>query len=191
MNTTLKEKSKKIIIAVTGASGSIYAYEAIRMSIKSEAVKEIALIFSSYGEKVWKYENMTIPVSEKLTFFSNEDLFAPPSSGSALYDIMFIIPCSMGTLGKIANGIADNLITRAADVMLKEKRQLWLAIRETPYNSIHLKNMKTVVDAGGGIFPLSPFFYHHPQEIADLIQPLVSRLLHLAGIVEPIIQWKK
>lgn len=191
MNTFLKEKNKKIIIAVTGASGSIYAHEALRMSINSPLVEEIALIFSTNGEKVWKYEKMTLPVDDKIKLFANDDLFAPPSSGSSLYDAMVVIPCSMGTLGKIAHGIADNLITRAADVMLKEKRPLWLAIRETPYNLIHVNNMKTVIEAGGGIFPLSPFFYSHPQSIEELIQPLVSRLLHLTGIMEPMIQWKK
>jgi 4-hydroxy-3-polyprenylbenzoate decarboxylase len=97
----------------------------------------------------------------------------------------------MGTLAKIANGIADTLITRAADVMLKERRPLWLAVREAPYNLVHIKNMETVTLAGGGIFPLTPFFYHHPKDIHELVQPLISRLLNLVGIVEPTVQWKE
>jgi len=188
MNTISKNK---IILAVTGASGSIYASEALKMLISSSKVEEVALIYSHNGQKVWAYEKQEDIFHEKIRAFSNDDLFAPPSSGSSLYNAMLVIPCSMGTLAKIAHGIADTLITRAADVMLKERRPLWLAVREAPYNLVHIKNMEAVTLAGGGIFPLTPFFYHHPKDIHELVQPLISRLLNLVGIIEPTVPWKE
>ena len=183
--------NRKIIIGITGASGHIYARNMIDLLLQINNVEEIAVVFSENGKLVWDYEKARkLPESDKIKVFENDNLFAAPSSGSAMYTDMIIVPCSVGTMGKIAAGIADNLICRAADVMLKERRKLVLAVREAPYSLIHLRNMSTVTEAGGIIYPLSPFFYHHPGEIKDIVQPLNTRILSLLGLEEPQVKWK-
>jgi len=182
---------RKVILGITGASGHIYARNMIDLLQKNKEVNEVALVFSESGKQVWDYEKIKpVAKSEKITVFENNNLFAAPSSGSAMYTDMIIIPCSAGTMGKIASGVADNLICRAADVMLKERRNMVLAFREAPLSNIHIKNMGLISDAGGVIYPLSPFFYHHPVEIFDLVQPLNKRILSLLGLGEPQIKWK-
>jgi 4-hydroxy-3-polyprenylbenzoate decarboxylase len=113
------------------------------------------------------------------------DFMAPFASGSGKYDAMIICPCSMGTLGRIASGVSDDLMTRASDVMLKERRKLILVVRETPYNLIHINNMKTITEAGGIICPATPSFYSRPQNMEQLAATVTDRALELAGITLP------
>lgn len=177
--------SNKIIIGITGASGSIYAQLILaRLRELGAEPGEVAVIVSETAEKVWPYELPGVPLdTAPFTRYSPNTFFAPPASGSAGYDAMIIIPCSVGTLGRIAAGTAEDLLSRAADVILKERRKLILVVRETPYNRIHIQNMLTVTDAGGIICPASPGFYQHPATIHDLCNQVVDRALNLAGIV--------
>jgi flavin prenyltransferase len=181
---------KKIIIAITGASGSIYALHLLKLLKEyKNQIEETAVIFSDDGKKVWDFE-LDVPVpSGSYTKYRNDDFFAPVASGSSAFDAMIVCPCSMGTLGRIACGTADTLITRCADVMLKERRKLILVTREAPLNLIHIKNMETVTLAGGIIFPASPSFYHKPESIDELIQYSVQRILELAGIKTKMKRW--
>ena len=120
----------------------------------------------------------------KITIF-----FAPVASGSANYSAMVVIPCSMGTIGRIASGTSDNLIIRAADVMLKEKRKLIIVPRESPYNLIHLRNMETLLLAGAHIIPASPSFYSHPKTVDDVVSTIVDRVLSQLGYGEDLYEW--
>jgi len=177
-------KKKSIIVAVTGASGAIYAKLCIETLHKNEYPLEI--IFSETGKQVFEYE-LGIKTAEFLknvnaTVYGEKDFFAPPSSGSHPSQGMIIIPCSTGTLGHIANCTVSNLIHRAADVTLKEKRPLVLVVRETPLNSIHLENMLKLSRAGATILPACPSFYNKPQTMKDLVATVVERALrHLTG----------
>jgi len=156
---------KKIVIAITGASGSIYAKMLIEklLSLKSQW-NSLGIVMSNNAKEVWKTELENDDYKNyPVDFFEKHDFSAPFASGSAQYNIMIIAPCSMGTLARIANGISDDLITRAADVMLKERRRLILMVRETPYNLVHIKNMEAVTLAGGIICPATPSFYHKPK----------------------------
>ncbi len=179
----------KLIIAITGASGSIYAQ---RLLQKLEALPKlehsIAVIFSETGKKVWQYE---LGESPKHAFkeFDNSDFFAAPASGSALFETMIVCPCSMGTMGRIAAGLADSLICRAADVMLKERRKLIIVPRETPYSLIHIRNMETIALAGGIIIPASPSFYSSPKNINELVDTFVDRIMHHVGLGHAGFMW--
>ncbi|MGE0078480.1 MAG: UbiX family flavin prenyltransferase [Bacteroidales bacterium] len=181
----------KIIIAVTGASGSIYAKRLIEELFKHrDQVSEIALIFSENGRKVWEYELGKIePFAKPISIYENLDMFSPVASGSAAYDTMIIVPCTMGTLGRIANGTSPDLICRAADVMIKERRKLILVPRELPYSLIHIDNMRTVTLAGGTILPASPSFYSLPKSIDELVLTVVNRILDIAGIKTDHYRW--
>lgn len=180
----------KLLIAITGASGSIYAKHLFVRLAALAAPPELGVIISDNGRAVWEYElKEKVAIKAAHTEYSNNDMFAAPASGSAGFDSMIIIPCSMGTLGRISSGVADNLIARAADVMLKERRKLILAIREAPYNLIHLKNMQTITEAGGIIMPASPWFYNHPKTIEDIADELANRLLVMADIDTLMKQW--
>ncbi len=174
----------KLILAITGASGSIYARIALeRLRALIDRFEEVAVIVSKTAEEVWRHELPGIPLNtEPFRRFDPGSFFAPVASGSAGYEAMIVIPCSMGTLGRIAHGTSDDLIARAADVMLKERRRLVVVPREAPYNRIHLQNMLTLTDAGAVICPASPHFYHHPGTLEDLCDTVVVRALRLAGI---------
>lgn len=186
MNTA----SEKIIVGITGASGSVYGYKLIQRLLTLPEVTEIAVVFSATGRQVWDFElNLPLPEHDKIKVYRPDDLFAPPASGSAAYSAMIIAPCSMGSCGKLASGVSDNLLTRAADVMLKEKRPLVLMFRESPLSRVHLQNLLNLSDAGAIIAPASPFFYHHPQTQDDLLDALVSRLICWAGLGEPDVKW--
>ncbi|MGD9977123.1 MAG: UbiX family flavin prenyltransferase [Bacteroidales bacterium] len=182
---------QKIIVAVTGASGAIYAAKLIDLlQSQKERVEEIALIFSENGRKVWAFEQGPVrqffaPVIE----YNNADMFSPAASGSAAYSTMIVVPCTMGTLGRIATGTSIDLIGRAADVMLKERRKLILVPRELPYNLIHIENMRTVTLAGGIILPASPSFYSLPGSIDELVLTVVHRILDTAGIEVNHYRW--
>lgn len=183
--------TKKIIIAVTGASGSIYAKKIIEtLLLHSQNIKEIALIFSDNGQKVWEYELGPIEQFPKPTIvYSNTNMFSPVASGSAAYDTMIVVPCTMGTLGRIATGTSPDLICRAADVMLKERRKLILVPRELPYNLIHIENMRTITLAGGIILPANPSFYSLPKSIDELVLTVVNRIMDVAGFETDHYRW--
>lgn len=184
---------RKIIIAVTGASGSVYAKILLnKLANLQDQVQDIALIFSNNAKEIWKHElgNDTYNIN-LFKEYSKNDFNAPFASGSAKYNTMIICPCSMGTLGRIANGISNDLITRAADVVLKEKRKLIIVTRETPYNLIHIKNMETITLAGGIICPASPSFYNKPQTIEELATTVIDRVLDLAGFEIDTQRWSE
>lgn len=183
---------KKIIIAVTGASGAVYARLLLEKLLCGDSVSEIALVLSENGEKVAGYERQDFSFAGgdvRVKVYSNDDMFSPPASGSAKYDSMVIIPCSAGTMGRIANGISGDLISRAADVMLKERRRLLMVLRETPLNTIHLKNMVSLSETGAVIIPASPSFYSHPGTVGELCMTVVERVLALLGVDFPGYEW--
>lgn len=176
-------RKKKIVIAVTGASGAIYAKVLFKKleSIKNQ-IDKIGVVMSDNAKDVWKYELDDDSYQQiNHPFYDKNDFMAPFASGSAQYDTMIIIPCSMGTLGRIASGISNDLTTRAADVILKERRKLILVARDTPLNLIHINNMKTITESGGIICPAIPSFYSKPKTIEDLAETVVNRVLDLAG----------
>lgn len=187
----MTDRRRKIIIAVTGASGSVYAGKLISVitELKSPPA-EIAVVFSENAKKIWEFETGSpFKAVSPAKLYDNCNLFVPFASGSSYYDTMIICPSSMGTIGRIANGISDDLICRAADVMLKEKRKLILVPRETPYNLIHLQNMEKLALAGAVICPASPSFYSRPQTIDELIRTVVERLISLAGFEADTYRW--
>jgi 4-hydroxy-3-polyprenylbenzoate decarboxylase len=184
-------KENKIVVAVTGASGSIYAKVLLSKLTQLETqIKEVGVVMSNNAKEVWRYE-LDNSDFENIPFkrYNKDDFFAPFASGSAQYNIMFICPCSMGTLARIAAGISNDLTTRAADVMLKERRKLILLVRDTPYSLIHLNNMKTITEAGGIICPASPSFYSKPQTFEALAGTVVDRALDLAGLSLESYRW--
>lgn len=176
--------TRKIIIGITGASGSLYAHLLLqKLRGLPGQLEEVAVVVSETAEKVWAFELPDVPLdTSPFTRYSPDSFFAPLASGSTGYDAMIIIPCSVGTLGRIAAGTAGDLLSRAADVMLKERKKLILVLRETPYSRIHIQNMLTVTDAGGIICPASPGLYHNPSSITELCSPVVVRALSLAGL---------
>lgn len=166
---------KRIILGVTGASGSIYA-ERTAKHLKNLG-HQVSLVVTDAGEQVVRYENALALYTYIEKQFSIRDFFAEIASGSSSFDAMAVVPCSMGTLGKIAQGISDNLLIRAADVCLKEKRPLIVVPREMPCHRIHLENMLRLTDAGARILPASPHFYNHPKTIYDLADTVVAKIL--------------
>ncbi len=180
-----------IVVAVTGASGSIYAHRLLeKLNTISLQWDECAVVFSNNARDIWNFELNNASVPEiKHQDYSPNDFYAPFASGSSSFNTMIICPCSMGTLGRIASGISNDLITRAADVMLKERHKLILLTREMPLNLIHLNNMKLLAEAGAIICPASPTFYHQPKSIDDLVNSVVDRLLSLAGFETDMFRW--
>ena len=172
----------KIIVAVTGASGAIYARRTLEQLIACKQVEQIALIVSSKGEQVVEYEQQYLPCDEKIVRLDNDDMFASVASGSAAWDAMIVVPASMGSVARIAAGISQTLLERAADVMLKERRKLIAVVREAPYSLIHLRNMTSLTEAGAIILPASPSFYSHPESIEQAVDTVVERIISLAGI---------
>ncbi len=182
---------KKIAVAITGASGSVYAKLMLqKLSALKEQISELSIVLTDNAKEVWKTElEEESYLSFDANYFSTKDFSAPFASGSAKYDALIIVPCSMGTLGRIAAGISNDLITRAADVMLKERKALICLIRDTPYNLIHIKNMETVTLAGGVICPASPSFYSKPQTIEAAAATVVDRAIDLAGLQNNSFRW--
>lgn len=178
---------KKIVLAITGASGSIYA-QRLLMYLSQVPDIEVGIVLSKNARDVWQHELGSAP---ELPFplYDLSDYRAPFASGSAQYRHMVILPCSMGTLGRIASGISDDLIGRAADVILKERRQLICCIRDTPLSLIHIENMRTVTLAGGIIVPAMPSFYSRPQTFEALADTVVHRVLDLLQIPIPAYRW--
>ena len=182
---------KKVVVAVTGASGSIYAADLLqKLSLLKDQWTELALVMTTNAKEVWntELENDSwkkLPIKQ----FTTTDFAAPFASGSGQYDTMIIIPCSMGTLGRIATGVSNDLITRAADVVLKERRKLICVVRDTPYNLIHIRNMETVTLAGGIICPATPSFYSKPKTIEAVASTVTDRVLDLAGFSIKTYRW--
>lgn len=174
----------KIIVAVTGASGSLYAHLLLRkLEELSGQIDEAGVIFSQAALPVWEYELPGVPYdSHPFKIYSPDNFFAPMASGSSGFNSMIVVPCTMGTLGRIASGEAGDLIARSADVILKERGRLILVTRESPLNLIHLKNMVRVTEAGGIICPANPSFYSHPGNIRELAETVVNRALRSAGL---------
>lgn len=179
----------KVVVAVTAASGAIYARQLLEQLIGCEDVERIALIYSANAEAVVATEGVALPESEKITLYRNDDLFAAPASGSASWDAMVIVPSSVGTVGRIASGVSQSLIERAADVMLKERRRLIVVVRETPLSLIHLRNMTTLTEAGAIILPAAPSFYSRPESIEALCLTVTERIVALLGISAPHYTW--
>lgn len=183
----------KIVVAITGASGSIYAKLLME---KLHAIKDqwddLAIVMTENAKQVWQTElgnedYKNLPVKN----YSTTDFNAPFASGSGKFNTMIIVPCSMGTLGRIATGVSNDLITRAADVILKERRKLICVVRDTPYSLIHIRNMETVTLAGGIICPATPSFYSVPKTIDEVAATVVDRVLDLAGFDIKTFRWGK
>ncbi len=170
------DKKIKIVVGVTGASGAIYAHQLLSF-LQEHTSHEVSIVASSNGLRIFSEETKNSLEHMGYPVFKPGDFNAPFVSGSARYDQMIIIPCSMGTLGRIAHGISDDAITRTADVFLKEKRKLILVPRETPFSLIHIENLRTLHLAGATIIPAIPSYYSHPQTIDQLAQTVTSRVL--------------
>jgi 4-hydroxy-3-polyprenylbenzoate decarboxylase len=182
---------KKIAIAITGASGSIYAKLLLEKMISlKEQLAELSIVMTDNAKFVWQTEIGNTEYDKfSARYFSTKDFTAPFASGSAKYDGLIIIPCSMGTLGRIASGVSDDLISRGADVMLKERKKLICVIRDTPFNLIHIRNMETITLAGGIICPASPSFYSNPKTIDEAAQTVINRVIDLIGLNNASFRW--
>lgn len=178
----------RLVVAVTGATGAVYAVKLLN-ALKANNV-EVHLLISRWAERTLKLEvGLTVEEIQKMAAYSyaEDDLAAPVSSGSFQHDGMVIVPCSMKTLAAIAHGFCDNLIARTADVTIKEGRKLILVPRETPLSTIHLENMLALSRLGAVIMPPMPAFYYHPQNIDDLVDHLVSRILDHLGLEQQLV----
>ncbi len=200
--TTDKAESRRLIVAITGASGAPYAvrflqiavqhYDEIYLAVSEQARQVIAL---ETGRSVSFDDQLSDSLlgfhSDVLRLVEKRNYFSPPASGSFRNDGMVIVPCSMGTAGRIAGGISDDIVTRAADVCLKERRKLILVPRETPWNLIHLRNLTTLAEAGATILPACPGFYHGAKTINDLVDHVVARILQQLNIEHKLIpEWQ-
>jgi flavin prenyltransferase len=181
----------KIVIGITGASGSIYPKLLIEklLTIRDQW-SELSVVMSENAKLVWETEiGRKDYDSYPVRYHATNDFMAPFASGSGQYNIMIIAPCSMGTLGRIASGVSTDVVTRAADVVLKERRKLICVIRDTPYNLVHIRNMETVTLAGGIICPATPSFYSNPATIDEVASTVVDRILDLAGLNIKSFRW--
>lgn len=183
----------KIVVCITGASGSIYPQLLLHklMNVKDQWT-DLAVVMTENAKQVWNTELENESYKDlPVQFYSQQDFNAPFASGSGQFNTMIIIPCSMGTLGRIATGISNDLITRAADVILKERRKLICVARDMPYNLMHIRNMETITLAGGIICPATPSFYSVPKTIEEVAATVVDRVLDLAGIDIETFRWGK
>lgn len=181
----------RIIVAITAASGAIYARQLLKALVESAEVESIALIYSTNARAVVAHEGEAMPCSEKIEVFENDNMFASPASGSARWDAMVVVPSSVGTIGRVASGVSQTLIERAADVMLKERRRLIFVVRETPYSLIHLRNMTTLTEAGAVILPATPSFYSLPQSVEAVCQTVTERITAMLGLSGERYEWGK
>lgn len=183
----------KIIVSVTGASGSIYAKVLFdKLVMLRDQIEAVGVVMSDNAKDVWKHELGNEDYKKyPFTFYDKNNFYAPFASGSAKYNTMIICPCSMGTMARIATGISNDLTTRAADVILKERRKLILIIRDTPYNLIHINNMQTITQAGGIICPASPSFYSNPKTFEELAATVVDRAIDLSGLELKSYRWSE
>jgi len=186
----------KIIVGITGASGAIYAKVLLeKLSALKDQVECVGIVMSDNAKEVWRTElTAALPLANgnEGRFFqeySKTDFHAPFASGSSNFRTMIVCPCSMGTMARIASGVSNDLITRAADVILKERRKLILVIRDTPLSLIHINNMKTITEAGGIICPASPSFYSKPKDFEQLASTVIDRVLDLCGLDIKTFRW--
>ncbi len=188
-------KSFTITVGVTGASGASFAQKTLALLENDPRVSRIHLVTTETGQRLFSEElgitsgdlkklpaRLLGRASKKIETTSNKDVGASIASGSYHVDAMIVIPCTMGALAAVANGISDDLLSRSADVMLKEQRKLILCVRDTPFNRIHLENMLRAQQAGAVIMPIVPSFYHHPKSIDDVVTQFVCRVLAQAGL---------
>lgn len=179
----------KIVIAATGASGTIYLQRLLEQ-IDSKA-NQVHLIMSGHAKQVAKEEVGAFKVAKTISQHAENDLNVPFVSGSARFDAMVIVPCSMATLGRIASGSSDSALLRAADVFLKERRKLIIVPRETPWNLIHARNVVTLLEAGAVVLPAIPSFYARPKSVMDVVDTVVNRILDQIGLPNPkAYRWK-
>lgn len=183
--------SKRILIAIGGSSGSIYAKVLFdRLQQLQDQWEKVAVVMSDNARFNWELELGDTSYNDyKFDFYKKNDFMAPFASGSAQYKTMIVCPCSMGLLARINQGISNDLTTRAADVILKERRQLILVPREAPYNLIHLRNMTSLTEAGAIICPATPSFYSNPKSFEELALTVVDRVLDLAGFELDAFRW--
>ena len=181
----------KIIVSVSGASGSIYAKVLFDKLVQlKEQIEVVGVLMSDNAKYVWETELDNSDYNNyPFTFYDKMDFMAPFASGSANYCTMIICPCSMGTMGRIATGISNDLTTRAADVILKERRKLIIVARETPLSLIHINNMKIITEAGGGICPATPSFYSKPLTFEALAATVIDRVLTLCSLDNKSYSW--
>lgn len=184
---------RRLMVAVSGASGVVYASRLIEILPKVYDV--VYLTLSDNAEKILRHELGVqdpleiIPAqhSHKFCIFEQSDLFVPPASGSHEYEGLVVVPCSMGFVGRIASGVSNDLVTRVADVCLKERRKLVLVVRETPLNLVHLRNLTALAEAGAVILPACPAFYNSPRTLNDAVDFVVDRVLHVLGTDERLV----
>jgi 4-hydroxy-3-polyprenylbenzoate decarboxylase len=187
------DAGKTFTVAVTGASGSVFAVELLRMLAADARVRHVDLVVSDAALRVLAeelslsgrnglVEKLVGECGGKIQQHADENIGANIASGSYASDGMIVLPCSMGTLAGIAHGLAASLVQRAADVTLKERRPLVLCVRETPFNLIHLRNMTAAAEAGATIYPVMPAFYNHPQDIEEMVRHYVQRVLAFVGL---------
>lgn len=181
----------KIVVAISGASGSIYAKLLLDKLVKSSSqIDAVGVVMSDNAKLNWELELGNKDYQNyPFTFYSKSDFMAPFASGSAKYNSMVVVPCSMGALARIATGTSNDLTTRAADVILKERRKLILVARDTPLSLIHLQNMTTITQAGGIICPAIPSFYSQPKSIEELAETVVNRVIDLLGLEDSSYRW--
>jgi 4-hydroxy-3-polyprenylbenzoate decarboxylase len=191
LKDSIMNRKHKVVVAITGASGSVYARVLLqKLERLSDQLADVGVVMSANAKQVWQYELADESfLKTTFKFYEKNDFNAPFASGSAAYNIMIVCPCSMGTLGRIASGVSDDLVTRAADVILKERRKLILVIRDTPYSLLHINNMKTITEAGGIICPASPSFYSKPVDFDALAATVVDRVIDLAGLQQDTYRW--
>lgn len=182
---------KKLVVAISGSSGSIYAKVLLDKLVRlKDQYSAVGVVLSDNARINWELEIGTFNAKQyPFDFYEKNDFYAPFASGSAQYETMIVCPCSMGTLARIATGVSNDLVTRAADVILKERRRLILVPRDTPLSLIHINNMKTVTEAGGVICPASPSFYSRPKNLEEIAATVVDRVLDLAGFDLKSFRW--
>jgi len=184
---------KKLIVAIGGSSGSLYAKVLLDKLVHlEEQLEAVGVVMTKNAKLNWDIELEDNSYQDyPFDFYEKNDFFAPFASGSAKYGTMIVCPCSMGLMGRIATGISNDLITRAADVILKERRRLIVVPRDTPYSLIHINNMKTITEAGGIICPACPSFYSRPDSFEALAATVVDRVIDLAGLELQTYRWSE
>lgn len=186
-------KQHKLVLAIGGSSGSIYAKVLMDSLVKmQDQWSAVGVVMSDNAKFNWEYELKNKDYENyPFDFYAKNDFMAPFASGSAQFNAMIVSPCSMGLMARIATGVSNDLVTRAADVILKERRKLILLPREAPYNLIHINNMKTITEAGGIICPASPSYYSAPKDFEELTATVTDRALDLAGFDVTTYRWGK